>query len=80
VSRQRQLFDEYGISVIVPSVLWLKSRQPDTCKATSSLLVIEKGDTIAGSLPQGLMIPEEFFSGIFNLDPENNFAFTLLAI
>lgn len=80
LAQSRQLFDEYGISVIVPSVLWLNSRQPDYRKGTSSLLVIEKGETLAGSLPPGLVIQEEFFSGIFNVEPENNFDFTLLAL
>lgn len=80
LAESRQLFDEYGISVIVPSVLWLNSRQPAYCKGNQQLVVIEKGETIAGILPPGLIIPEELFSGIFNLEPASNFDFTLLAL
>ena len=80
LAESRQLFDEYGISVIVPSVLWLKNRQPDYCKGTSQLVVLEKGEAIAGSLPSDLKISAEFLSGIFTLDPQDNFDFTLLAL
>ena len=64
----RQLFFEYGISVMVPSVLWLKAQVTTSKKSSSQPVVIERGEVIAGKMPDGILLPEPNFSGIFYIE------------
>lgn len=68
LAESRQLFLEYGISVLVPTVLWLKEQMTHSNIHSSQLVVLERGNVIAGKLPDGVMLPEENFSGIFHID------------
>lgn len=64
----RQLFREYGISVMVPSVLWLKEHGAGSRVPSSQPVVIEGGNVLAGTLPEGILLPEENLSGIFYIE------------
>lgn len=68
LAESRQLFFEYGISVIVPSVLWLKGQVSAPKGLSAKPVVLERGIVIAGELPEGIVLPEENFSGIFYIE------------
>ena len=68
LAESRQLFFEYGISVMVPSVLWLTGQEPGSKVSSSQPVVIERGNVLAGTLPDGILLPEENFSGIFYIE------------
>ena len=65
LSEARQLFAEYGISVIVPSVLWVKKHSNFESSQAGELLVLEGGQVVAGTLPAHVLLPEEGLTGIF---------------
>lgn len=71
LAEARELFAEYGISVLVPSVLWLKAQMSTTSVPNSKLLVLEMGKVLAGELPPNILLPEKLFTGIFTLEPGN---------
>mgnify|MGYP003296302268 CR=1 FL=1 len=58
LAESRQLFQEYGISVIVPSVLWIKAQEQVPHTQTAHLLIMEMGKSIAGNLPKDTCIEE----------------------
>lgn len=68
LAEARQLFFEYGISVMVPTVLWLKGQVTESESSSLQPVVIERGNVIAGKLPDGILLPEENFSGIFYIE------------
>lgn len=75
LAESRQLLSEYGISVVVPSVLWLKehvanSENPPLQPVAIEPVIIELGNVIAGKLPEGIYLPEENFTGIFYFESE----------
>ena len=67
LAEARQLFAEYGISVIVPSLLWVKKHAEMRSAQAGELLVLEGGRTLAGNLPMHVLLPEEDLTGIFVL-------------
>jgi hypothetical protein len=71
LAESRQLFEEYGISVMVPSVLWLKQKADMQVKGLAEWVVIEQGTVIAGTLPSGRAFLEEDLSGIFQFGFDN---------
>jgi hypothetical protein len=81
LAESRELFEEYGIIVMVPSVLWLKSPKHEHSVSGANLLVIEKGKVLAGKYPREISFPEENFSGVFYVDSdENHVNFKLFAV
>lgn len=71
LAESRQLFAEYGISIFVPSVLWLKKQEEIPPMDNPSLVVFENGKVIAGGLPADVILPEEDLTGIFYIEPTN---------
>lgn len=71
LAESRQLFGEYGISVIVPSLFWLKGKGNIQLNSPVEWVVIEQGKAIAGTLPSVLDSLEEDLSGIFQLGFDN---------
>ena len=81
LAESRQLFGEYGISVIVPSLLWLRKPVNPSLNYSSELLVLENGKVLSGKLSEGILLPEENFSGIFLIESDNaNPAFKLFTV
>ena len=81
LAEARQLFAEYGISVLVPSLLWVKQHLSDGINRLSEPIVIEAGKVIAGQLPEKALLPEENFSGIFQVESDKDiFAFKLFTV
>jgi hypothetical protein len=67
LAESRQLFEEYGISVIVPSILWLQENPAHDSKGSAEWLVVEQGNLLAGTLPPDLLSLKEDLSGIFQI-------------
>jgi hypothetical protein len=68
LSEARQLFDEYGISILVPSVLWVKKHSDNIQQSQAGdLVVLDGGQVMAGKLPAHVLLPEENLSGIFQI-------------
>ena len=66
LSEARQLFAEYAISVIVPSVLWVKKHIEFIRSSQSGeVVVLENGQVVAGELPTHILLPEPDMTGIF---------------
>ncbi|NEU07945.1 hypothetical protein GZH53_06435 [Flavihumibacter sp. R14] len=71
LAEARQLFSEYGISVIVPSILWVKSQNNDIPSLPArELVVLEKGRLLAGDLSSNIIMPESDFTGIFKIQKD----------
>lgn len=71
LAESRQLFAEYGISVIVPSLFWLKTPAKLSLNYFPDPVVIESGKLIAGDLSESISLPEENLSGIFLIESGN---------
>lgn len=67
LAESRQLFDEYGISVIVPSLFWLREKAGIQVTGPVEWVVIEQGKVIAGTLPSAPASLEGDLSGIFQV-------------
>lgn len=81
LAESRQLFSEYGISVLVPSLLWLRKPVDPLVNYSIEPLVLENGKLLTGKLPEGILLPEENLSGIFLIEPDNaNPAFKLFTV
>lgn len=81
LAEAKQLFAEYGISVIVPSLEWLENNYTSGDAAFSDLIILESGVLIAGNLPVGIQVPEDMETGIFGwIAADNNVNFTLFSI
>ncbi len=77
----RQLFSEYQISIIVPSMLWLKGENPAFTSLASNLVVLESGSILAGTLPEGINRLEVNLTGIFAVEANKPLgAFSLFSI
>ena len=71
LAESRQLFAEYGISVIVPSLFWLNEKGNIQVNSPMEWVIIEQGKVIAGTLPSSLDAIEEDLSGIFRFEINN---------
>jgi hypothetical protein len=81
LAEARLLFAEYGISVLVPSLLWVKQHPHQGRNRLSEPVVIENGKVIAGQLPLGSVLPDENFSGVFQVESDEDiFVFKLFTV
>lgn len=71
LAESRQLFEEYGISVMVPSLLWLKENAGIQVNNPGEWVIIERGKVIAGTLPAASPTVNEDLSGIFHFEFNN---------
>jgi len=72
LAEARQLFMEYGISVIVPSVVWVRKHSSDVQSSQSgNLVVLEYGQVLAGNLPTHVLLPEEGLTGVFLIQEDH---------
>jgi hypothetical protein len=77
LAEAKQLFEEYGILVIVPSLMWVKRQKQAANTGNSGWVVLEMGKVIAGEFPSKIALPDEKLNGIFTfktgeLDPVLN--------
>ncbi len=80
-AESRQLFLEYGISVIVPSKSWFERNPLLKSNSKTELIVVEMGKLIAGELPQGVTLTDDELSGVFWVGMENgNQTFELFTV
>ena len=68
LSKARQLFEEYGIHIIIPSNKWIQNELNDSLPNSSNILILSGGKVIAGELPGKSSLPENEESGIFSWD------------
>lgn len=72
LSGSRELFKEYGISLIIPSEKWIDSNLNDSSSRSSNILVLVKGEVRAGVLAHNLMLPDNEDFGVFAWDMKND--------
>lgn len=65
LSKSRQLFEEYGISLIIASDEWLKNNSTISSFITSNLAVLKDGVIKAGNLSVTAAFPGEKASGVY---------------
>lgn len=65
LSRSRQLFEEFGISLVVPSEQWIENKLIVSSSRSSDLIVLVNGSLRAGKLPAGYSLPENEEFGVF---------------
>ncbi|MFA6945039.1 MAG: hypothetical protein WC220_03975 [Pedobacter sp.] len=68
LSKARQLFEEYGIRLIIPSNKWIQNQLNDSFPNSSNILILSGEKVIAGELPGNSSLPENEESGIFSWD------------
>ncbi len=68
----QQLFNEYGIEVIIPSLNWLKRNPFKKTTYSKNLVILEKGNITVGDLPKNATLPELLATGIFTWDMHHN--------
>lgn len=66
LSGARQLFKEYGISIIIPSDSHIQALLNQKTLIGSELLILSEGEIIAGIVPTGFEAPKDEQSGIFS--------------
>lgn len=77
LSASKQLFDEYGIKLMIPSAEWLKNNLPILPFSSPDIIVIENGLLIAGNFPVSKIdqFPE---TGVFKWHfSDNKYTFNL---
>lgn len=67
LAQARQLFYEYGISVIVPAIDWLAMEKESVATPDGLLVIIEAGRLLAGELPPGVIVTDLELSGCFRV-------------
>lgn len=72
LSTARQLFEEYEISMIIPSDNWIQTELIKRPVSEKELLILSNGKIIAGALPDGFRLPENEKSGIFSWELIND--------
>lgn len=73
LAEARQLFSEYGISVMVPSINWFTEKNEYLKSSDDLLVIIETGKLLAGKLPQGVMLNDPELSGLFRVVTEKGY-------
>lgn len=71
LSAARQLFEEYGIRMIIPSDTYIQNSLKERSIIGTELLILSEGQVIAGALPDGFSQPENEQSGIFSWETIN---------
>ncbi|MBC7744048.1 MAG: hypothetical protein H7096_03015 [Flavobacterium sp.] len=71
LAEARQLFLEYGISVIVPDVNRLKEIRKLPLSPDGFLVAYESGKQLTTKLPEGLLLNDQRLTGIFKIRMEN---------
>ena len=65
LSRSRQLFEEFGISLVIPSEQWIENKLNVSSSRSSDIIVLVNGRIRAGKLPAGFSLPENEEFGVF---------------
>lgn len=65
LSGSRQLFEEFGISLVVPSGQWIENKLNVSTSRSSDIIVLVNGRIRAGKLPAGFSLPENEEFGVF---------------
>ena len=69
LSEARQLFDEYGIKVIVPGIDYLSKLDSAHSAANGEFIIVENGEVVAGKL---ISLPDSLETGIFCFESEGD--------
>jgi len=65
LSSSRQLFEEFGINLIVPSEKWTENKLNVSSSRSSDMIILVNGRIRAGKLPAGFSLPENEEFGVF---------------
>ncbi len=71
-SKSRQLFEEFDIKLVIPSIKWIETRLNDLPFLSSNLVVLIDGTVCAGNITKesALILNEE--NGVFKWELRNN--------
>jgi hypothetical protein len=65
LSGSRQLFEEFGIILVIPSIKWIKTRLNDLPLRSSNIFVMIKGKVCSGESPIDNILPGDEDNGVF---------------
>jgi hypothetical protein len=65
LSASRQLFEEFGIILVIPSIKWIETRLNDLPLASSNIFVMINGKICSGESPINDILPGDEQNGIF---------------
>lgn len=72
LSTARQLFEEYGIDMIIPSDIYIQNSLNEWTSLGTELLILSDGQVIAGIIPDEFSLPANENSGIFSRELINS--------
>ena len=65
LSASRQLFEEFGIILVIPSIKWIETRLNDLPLRSSNIFVMINGKVCSGESPTNDILPEDEDTGVF---------------
>lgn len=68
LSASRQLFEEFGIKLVIPSIKWIEKRLNDLPLRSSNIFVMINGTVCSGKSPVNDILPEDEDNGVFQWD------------
>lgn len=72
LSASRHLFDEFDIKLVIPSILWIKTKLNDLPFNSSNLFVLINGKVVAGNVPANGTLPDNEENGVFQWELKND--------
>ncbi|SDM58775.1 hypothetical protein SAMN05421813_11656 [Daejeonella rubra] len=71
LSASRQLFEEYDIKLVIPSIPWIETRLNDLLFQSSNLFILINGKVRAGDIPANGTLPDNEENGVFQWELKN---------
>lgn len=65
LSASRQLFEEFGIILVIPSIKWIQTRLNDLPFYSSNIFIMMNGKVSSGEPPIDDILPEDEKNGVF---------------
>jgi hypothetical protein len=72
LSTSRQLFEEFDIKLVIPSLQWIETKLNDLPFHSSSLFVLIDRQVFAGDVPANGTLPDNEHNGIFQWELRND--------
>lgn len=72
LAKSRLLFEEFGISLIIPSDQWLENKINVSSFRSYSIIILINGTVRAGVLPDSRALPENEKFGVFAWEEKND--------
>jgi hypothetical protein len=72
LSASRQLFEEFGIILVIPSIKWIETRLNDLPFRLSNIIVMINGKVCSGESPIDDILPKDEENGVFQWNFTND--------